>query len=214
MPKPLVDVNGEYMISLVHRNLNLKGQYTFIVLAEHYKKYNLSAILQVLAPGCNIVQVDSVTEGAACTALLAKEFIDSDTPLVIANSDQFVEWDPELFMKLCSSNLVDGAIVCFDAKGSKWSYVRIEESMLIEEVAEKKEISGHATVGIYYFKRGSDFVKAAERMILKEIRTNGEFYVSVVYNEMILDGNRIWPFWADRMCGLGTPEDLDKYLKR
>lgn len=215
LPKPLIDVgNGKPMIKLVVENLNLQGRYTFIVLKEHYDLYKLNLILEVIAPGCNIVQVDTVTEGAACTALLAKEFIDNDIPLVIANSDQFVEWDSEAFMEFAGAPKVDGAILVFDASGTKWSYVLINDTMQIVEVAEKKQISDQATVGIYYFRKGSDFVAAAERMIRKGIRTNGEFYICPVYSQLIEDGKRIWPYWAEKMWGLGDPETLNQYLNR
>ena len=90
-PKPLIEINGKPMIQVVLENLNIEANYTFIVQKEHYEKYSLQYLLNLIAPKCNIVQVDGITEGAACTTLLAKEFINNDAPLVMANSDQFVE---------------------------------------------------------------------------------------------------------------------------
>ena len=84
-PKPLIEVKGKPMIQVVTENLNIKANYTFIVQKEHYEQYNLNYLLPLIAPGCNIVQVDGITEGACCTTLLAKEFINNDEPLVMAN---------------------------------------------------------------------------------------------------------------------------------
>ena len=82
----------------------------------------------------------------------------------------------------------------------------------LSEVAEKKVISNHATVGIYYWKKGSDYVKYAEQMIHKGIRTNNEFYICPVFNEAIEDGKKIRVKHIDKMWGIGTPEDLNYFL--
>jgi dTDP-glucose pyrophosphorylase len=159
------------------------------------------------------VQVDGVTEGAACTTLLAKKYIDNDEPLLIANSDQFVEWDSNEFMYSMTADNVDGGILTFKATHPKWSFAKLGDDGFVSEVAEKKPISDIATVGVYYWKKGSDYIKYAEQMVKKDIRTNNEFYVCPVYNESILDGKKIRIFNINKMWGLGTPEDLDAYLK-
>ena len=79
-------------------------------------------------------------------------------------------------------------------------------------VAEKKVISANATVGVYYWKKGSDYVSFAESMIKKNIRVNNEFYVCPVFNEAIKDGKKIKTFDIEKMWGLGTPEDLSIFL--
>jgi|TARA_B110000908_G_C10231529_1_gene440865 HAD superfamily hydrolase (TIGR01509 family) len=211
-PKPLIDVNGMPMIQKVVENLGLEANYIFVVQKEHREKYFLDAMLSLIAPGCTVVEVDGITEGAACTALLAKEFIDSDAPLFFANSDQYVEWDPIEFMYNMQETNADGGIVTFNATHPKWSFAKVDESGLVTEVAEKKPISTQATVGYYYWKSGSDFVKYAEQMIEKDVRVNGEFYVCPVFNEAIEDCKAIRIHEAKAMWGLGTPEDLNNYL--
>jgi dTDP-glucose pyrophosphorylase len=212
-PKPLIEVHGKPMIQVVIDNLKVDAHFIFIVQKEHREKYNLDSMLSLLAPGCDIVDVDKVTEGAACTVLLGKEFINNDNPLVIANSDQFVEWSSlDFFYKMNEQNL-DGGIVSFKSTHPKWSYAKTDSNGFVLEVAEKKTISDIATVGIYYWKKGSDFVKYAEQMIDKNIRVNKEFYVCPVYNEAILDGLKFKTFDVPKMWGLGTPEDLDYYLE-
>ena len=212
-PKPLIEVYGKPMIQVVVENLAVDANYIFVVQKSHREKYNLDSMLSLICPGCKIVEVDSVTEGAACTVLLAKEFIDNDEPLVIANSDQFIEWNSlEFFYKMNEQNL-DAGIVSFRATHPKWSYAKVDESGFVTEVAEKNPISDIATVGVYYWKQGKDFVKYAESMILKDIRVNNEFYVCPVFNEAISDGLKIKTFDVPKMWGIGTPEDLNYFLE-
>jgi HAD superfamily hydrolase (TIGR01509 family) len=212
-PKPLIEVKGKPMIQVVVENLNLDANYIYVVQKAHREKYNLDTLLNFITPGCKIVETEGLTEGAACTALLAKELIDSDAPLFFANSDQFVEWDSNEFMYKMQETDADGGIVTFTATHPKWSFAKIDDNGLVTEVAEKNPISDIATVGYYYWKNGSDFVKYAEQMIKNNIRVNNEFYVCPVFNEAIKDCKQIRTFNTKAMWGLGTPEDLDNYLK-
>ena len=212
-PKPLIDVNGKPMIQVVIENLNIKANYIYIVQKSHREKYNLDTLLNLITPNCKIVEVDGLTEGAASTALLAKEYINNDKPLFFANSDQFVEWDSNEFMYKMNETESDGGIVSFRATHPKWSFAKINEEGLVTEVAEKNPISDIATVGYYYWKQGSDFVKYAEQMIKQNIRVNNEFYVCPVFNEAIKDNKEIRTFDVEKMWGLGTPEDLKHYLE-
>jgi HAD superfamily hydrolase (TIGR01509 family) len=212
-PKPLIEVNGKPMIQVVVENLNIDARHIFVVQKSHYEKYNLKHLLNLISPDCKIVQVDGMTEGAACTTLLAKEFIDNDEPLVFANSDQFLDWDSNEFMYSMEADGVDGGILSFTATHPKWSFAKLDEDGFVSEVAEKKPISDIATTGIYYWKRGSDYVKFAEQMIEKNVRFNNEFYVCPVFNEAIEADKKIKTFHIDGMWGLGTPEDLENYYK-
>jgi HAD superfamily hydrolase (TIGR01509 family) len=212
-PKPLIEMGGKPMIQVVVENLNIEANYIFLVQKEHYEKYNLKYLLNLIAPNCKIVQVDGLTEGAACTTLLAKEFIDNDAPLVMANSDQFIEWNSNECMYAFSADTIDGGILTFEASHPKWSYAKLGDDGFVSEVAEKKIISNQATVGVYYWKRGSDYVKYAEQMISKNIRTNNEFYVCPVFNEAIEAGKKIRVKKIDKMWGIGTPEDLNYFME-
>jgi HAD superfamily hydrolase (TIGR01509 family) len=212
-PKPLIEVRNKPMIQVVVENLNLDANYIYVVQKTHREKYNLDTLLNLITPGCHIVETQGLTEGAACTALLAKEFINNDSPLFFANSDQFVEWDSNEFMYKMQETDADGGIVTFTATHPKWSFAKVNEHGLVTEVAEKNPISDKATVGYYYWKRGSDFVKYAEQMIEKNIRVNNEFYVCPVFNQAIQDNKGIRVFDVNGMWGLGTPEDLHYYLE-
>ena len=211
-PKPLIDVNGKPMIQHVVDNLGIDANYIFIVQKEHREKYNLDSMLDLIVPNCTIVEVDGVTEGAACTTLLAEEFINNDQPLFIANSDQYVEWNSLDFMYKMRETNADGGIVTFKSTHPKWSYAKTNSQGHVTRVAEKNPISANATVGFYYWKHGKDYVEYTKEMIDKDIRVNDEFYVCPVFNQAIADNKKIRTYEADEMWGLGTPEDLERYL--
>jgi HAD superfamily hydrolase (TIGR01509 family) len=215
-PKPLIDVHNKPMIQIVVENLALdtsKCKFIFIVRSSHMEKYNLSYLLNLIAPNCVIIETDGVTEGAACSILLAKEYINNDEHLLLANSDQFMVWNSNVFMYSMTADNIDAGIATFNSNHPKWSYAKLNEDGFVCEVAEKKPISEHATCGIYYYKKGSDFVKYAEQMINKNIRVNNEFYTCPVFNEAIQDGKKIKIFDIKQMYGIGTPEDLNYFIE-
>jgi len=215
-PKPLIDVNGKPMIQAVVENLDFNANYIFLVRKDHLEKYEgLTDTLQRITNGkCTVVEVDSLTEGAACTALLAKEFINNDEDLLIANSDQYIEYSPENFNLVKELTNCDAIVYTFEAVHPKWSFVKTNSRGIVTEVAEKRPISNIATCGIYWYRKGSDFVKYAEQMIEKDIRVNNEFYIAPAYNELIKDGKILVPFFVHEMWGIGTPEDLKSFLER
>jgi HAD superfamily hydrolase (TIGR01509 family) len=217
-PKPFINVNGKFMINVVVDNLGfIPDKFIFIVRKEHEEYIKelkkTEEIISMEKAGCKIkfIYADKLTEGAACTVLLAKSEIGNEQ-LIIANSDQFLEWNPCEF--LLHGQQFDGCISVFEeTEGSlKWSYARIGKNDTVVEVAEKKRISSLATTGIYYYKRGLNFIKSAEQMISKGIRTNNEFYVCPVYNEAIELGLLITTHTCRKMWSLGTPDDLEQYL--
>tara|TARA_R110000824_G_scaffold8429_13_gene38277 strand:+ start:15718 stop:17085 length:1368 start_codon:yes stop_codon:yes gene_type:complete len=212
-PKPLIEVNGKPMIQTIVENLNIDGKYIYVVRKEHAEKYNLKYMLNMITPNCEMVVIDELTEGAACTTLLAKEYIDNDNPLLIANSDQYIEWDSNEFMYSMIAGKVDGGVLTFENTHPKWSYTKLDDEGYITEIAEKKVISNIATVGIYYWANGSEYIKYANQMIKKGMRINNEFYVAPVYNEAIADAKRFITYNVDKMWGLGTPEDLNYFLE-
>jgi dTDP-glucose pyrophosphorylase len=187
-------------------------------LAEHLERFpEVPRALRQLCPGCHITPVPGVTEGAACTVLLARQFIDSDEPLMIANSDQIVDLDINQYLAAADAAGTDGLIMTFWADHPKWSYCRMEPDGTVSEVVEKKVVSNEATVGIYNFRRGRDFVRAADSMIARNLRVNNEFYVAPTYNQLIAEGARIVTMKTGRegsgMYGLGVPQDLELFTR-
>lgn len=214
-PKPLIDVDGKPMIQKVVENLDFVSEYIFLVRSKHIEKYEglIDTLKRITNNYCRIVVVDGLTEGAACTALLAREHIDTEEDLLIANSDQYIEYERNNFISLKNMTDVDAIVWTFNAVHPKWSFVRTNSRGYITEVAEKRPISDIATCGIYWYRKGSDFVKYADQMIEKDIRVRNEFYIAPVYNELIQDGKALIPFYVHKMWGLGTPEDLKYYME-
>ncbi len=217
-PKPLISVNGKPMIELVINNLKPSKMHRFIFIcqSEHLNNYPLRALLEEKAPGCKIIEVTEVTAGAACTVLLAKEFINNQDQLMIANCDQYIDVDINEYLAALDDVSADGLIMTMKAYDNKWSFIKLNEKNEITLVVEKEVVSDEATVGIYNYQHGSDFVVASEAMISKNLRVNNEFYVAPAYNEMIQRGKKIKYFnignLGEGMHGLGTPEDLRKFL--
>jgi HAD superfamily hydrolase (TIGR01509 family) len=213
-PKPLIDVEGRPMIDLVLDDLREVGRPIVLLQEEHIRRYCADAAVHHAAPAARIVPVSGFTDGAACTVLLAEALIDGPSELVLANSDQVVDADVAAFVALMREQGADGGIMTFRATESKWSFAKVGEDGTVTEVAEKRPISDQATVGIYWFRHGSSFVRCARRMIERDARINGEFYVCPVFNELIAEGAVVRTFEIDRsaMHGIGTPEDLQAFL--
>ena len=213
LPKPLIDVLGRPMIKVVVDSLGIDANFTFLTRAEHIKSYAVPTVLDLIQPKSTLISVPALTSGAASTVMLAQDRIDNSLPLLIANADQDVRWKYAEFMQVINDRHADAGILTFPASDPKWSYAR-EENGYVVEVAEKRPISDKATVGIYYWRKGSDFVRCARQMIAKNIRVNNEFYVCPVFNEAIALGLKVVTHDVVSMEGLGTPEDLCAYAER
>lgn len=220
-PKPLIPVNGIPMIKLVINNLTPSQPHRFIFICQrkHIDEYPLAQLLSNCAPGCTIVTIDGLTDGAVCTVLAARRYIEStDNPLMIANCDQFVDAPIDEYLSCLDKSNHDGLIMTMSDTDPKWSFVGLDQEGKVIKVVEKQAISAEATVGIYNFKRGSDFLLSADHMIKNNFRVNGEFYVAPVFNHLINLGKHIGIYNIGRvgevMYGLGTPTDLEYFLNR
>jgi NDP-sugar pyrophosphorylase family protein len=214
-PKPLIPIGGRPMIEWVIGNIRPARPHRFIFIAQatHLAAHpEVRATLERLCPGAIFVTTDTVTEGAACTVLLARQHIDGDAPLMIANADQYVDLPVDDYLARMDQDRLDGLIMTFYSDHPKWSFCRINAAGLVTEVVEKKVVSNEATVGIYNFRRGGAFVAAADSMIAQNLRVNNEFYVAPAYNQLITAGDRVGVARTGQeyqgMYGLGTPEDL------
>lgn len=218
-PKPLIDIQGQTMIEVVVNNLRPKipHQFIFVGLKKHFEDFDLYHILQNATQNqFEIIKLTGSTAGAACSVLSAIQYIDNNEPLLIANGDQYLAGGINDFLDFAHTGNKDGAIMTFTASHPRWSYARTDKQNRVIETAEKKVISKQATVGVYYFKHGQDFVAGTQNMITKNIRTNNEFYVCPVFNELILANKQIftYPVEFQTMQGLGTPEDLQNFIAK
>ncbi|MEI6335429.1 MAG: glycosyltransferase family 2 protein [Methylococcaceae bacterium] len=217
-PKPLIPIHGIPMIKVVIDNLMPAQSHRFIYICqrEHVETYGLRAKLSAWASNSELIEIDGLTEGAACTVLAAKSFINNDSPLMIANSDQFIDMDINQYLHVLNDVTLDGLIMTMRANDPKWSFVGLDSDGNVTQVVEKEVISDEATVGIYNFRHGRSFVNAAEAMIANNERVNGEFYVAPTYNRLIASGHKIGIYNIGSvgagMYGLGIPADLESFL--
>lgn len=210
LPKPLIPVNGIPMF--VHSERCIGIDFTrriFITRTEH----NLKPTILQYYPDAVVIEIDYVTQGTACTLLLAREYYEDGSSIFVANCDQHVELNTWALNETISQHELDGLIAVFPESGQnpKWSYAQIDEDKQVYRVAEKNPISEWATVGFYYWRDGRHFIQGAEAMIAADDRVNGEFYTCPVYNYTI-PGRYTRAFVVDRMQGIGTPEDLQTWL--
>jgi dTDP-glucose pyrophosphorylase len=213
-PKPLVEIDGRPMIEVVVRNLTPRDphHFAFVCRREHVQRYALDDVLRLIAPGCSVTVMHEATAGALCSVLLATEHLSESSELLIANSDQVIEGGIDAFLATARRADSDGCIMTFPSTHPKWSFVKLVDGEVVA-VAEKRPISSSATTGLYYFRRSEEFLEAAERALMKNASKDGEFFVSPVYNELILAGKRITvhAITREQMHGLGTPEDVEKF---
>ncbi|KKS84817.1 MAG: Nucleotidyl transferase [Parcubacteria group bacterium GW2011_GWA2_43_11] len=217
-PKPLVDIEGKTMIEFVINNVkpSIPHKFIFVVLKEQYDKFDFYNIFKNATNNSfEVVTVGNSTQGAAITALSAIQHIDCDNEVLLANADQFLECKIEDFIKEARKKKVDGYIMTFNSSHPRWSYVRTDEKGHVIEAAEKKVISNHATVGLYYYKSGKMLVSALKSMVKKNITHNNEFYICPAFNEIILQGGNVGIFEIPekQMYGMGTPEELVLFQK-
>lgn len=214
-PKPLIEFFGKSMIEHVLENLGIDNTFILCVLREHFDSNpDLFRKLGTIVSRLNIIFVDQITQGAAETCLLAKKYIDPESPLMIANCDQIMKWNQKNFENFMAEKDLDGAMFVFFKDSPAYSYVEVDNNGIAVRTAEKQVISPHATTGIYVWNKGKDFIWAAESMIRKNLRVNNEFYVCPCYNENISRGDQIGIWHPEEHWPIGTPEDLEYYIEK
>jgi NDP-sugar pyrophosphorylase family protein len=212
--KPMIKIGGQTMIERVVSSLGLDGQYIFVLNNKNTQSNELKTLLRNITNDPIIIEIDYLTDGPASTALLCKEYINNDTPLIVTNCDQIMEWDTEHFKNHIENTNTDATVVTYTTTTPKNSYVEINDGEVIK-FYEKQVIGDVSLNGIHFWKKGRYFVNSAESMINKNIRVNNEFYVSLTYNEMIEQNQTIdvYHIQNNNHWSVGTPSDLEKYLE-
>jgi dTDP-glucose pyrophosphorylase len=211
IPKPFIPVHGIPMVQAVVDNLNIDGKFIFIIQNKHSVGDNLKIFLQAIKPNSIVIGIDELTEGPACTALLAEEYID-DNPLIIVNCDQMIhDFDVNKLLEFSKVNQADGVLGAFISTSKKNSYMKLDPQGEVTEIKEKIVISNTATNGLHFWNNGKDFISSAKEMIKAGERYNNEFYIAPTYNYLVKDGKKILPYFYNLHFPIGTPEDLNKY---
>jgi dTDP-glucose pyrophosphorylase len=219
-PKPLVEIAGKPIVQHIIESLaplsGLGGRLIVTVRYDENAKYHIAAVVKLLNPAAEVLEIRGETAGAACSAMLAVDWIDNDEPLIIINGDQLIEADIALAVREFRERSLDGGIIVFKDVHPRWSFVKCGADGLVIEAAEKRPISNMATAGFYYFKSGKDFIKAAQSMILKGAAVNGLFYVCPVYNELILQNQRIGTYLIEKRqyVSLASPHAVELFERQ
>ena len=215
--KTLYEINRKTIFQYVYEFLDQipDANFIFVIKRSDVKTFHLDQMIKLLIPDAKIIIADGDTKGAACTCLLAIDYIDNDSPLIVSNCDQLFTDNPKEIVEYFINNDFDGGVVTFEDIHPRWSYVKVDDNNLVIEAAEKMPISKHATAGFYYFKKGSVFVEAAEKMILKNANVNGLFYVCPTYNELVLGQKKIgiWEIQKDHYFNFKEQKGVLEYEK-
>ena len=216
-PKNLVEIDGEPLVQRVIEGLEptieIVSRAIFLIRQEEQRRHHTGDVIRLLVDDASVIGVPTLSTGAACTALHAIGQIERDEPLLVCNGDQIVETDLPGVVRGFEAAGLDAGTITFDAVHPRWSYVRTDAEGLVVEAAEKRPISRLATAGVYWFRRGADFVDGAMSMIRKDASVDGSFYVCPVFNELVLNGRRIGTHHIarDRYFSLSSMHGVDGY---
>jgi dTDP-glucose pyrophosphorylase len=215
-PKPLIKILNKEMILHAIESLQIEGKYIFVIRKSNFSE-NLKLLLNNNIKNCIVHEIDYLTDGPACTALLMKEYINTDEDLLIANCDQIMWWNGNHFKNCIQNTHYDGMIVTYYSNTPKNSYAKVNRNGDVIQVKEKEVISNISLNGIHYWKHGKDFVSSAEEMIKNNDKSiNGEYYIGPTYNYMIKNNKTVGIFHIPDIMhnSVGTPDDLREYLRK
>ena len=218
-PKNLTEINGTPMIENVLKGFEsiIKNcdQLLLTMRQNEIDKYHTSQVARLLYPQAKIVSVPNIAQGAACAVLLAASDIDNDEELVVMNGDIIIEQQLMPAIDDFRKRNLDGGAITIESVHPRWSFVKCDENGYMIEAAEKRPISKNATVGIYYYRHGKDYVEAAKNMIRKDACVNGIFYICPAFNELILMQKKLGIYMIDRhnYYSLANPVGVEAYLK-
>lgn len=211
VPKQLINIKDKHLIDISLDCLNYEDcNLIFVVRDETVYNFHIDELLKKkFGDDIKIVVLDKLTDGSVCSCLYAEEYIDNDAPLVIHTLD--IEFRPVFDPHTMNDLDSDGLLLTFKSNSANYSYADVDDDGYVKRTAEKKAISSNACVGIYGFKKGSDFCKYAREMIVKDIRTKNEFYIAPLYNLLVDDDKKIVTSDVDKMHVFGTPDEFHFY---
>lgn len=212
-PKPLIQTQGKTLVEWSLASFDfLVGkpnvQLIFVISAAHEAEYHMTERLQsFFGDHIKVLIEQPPLRGQATSCLVAAPFINNYNQLIIYNCDTYTTGNEKL-LELIQKERPDGVLACFEASDPRYSFARLDEFGYVDMTKEKEVISSHASSGLYYFRRGSDFVRAVEGMIARGATAKGEYYVAPCYNELLQSGKKIMIYDVDENWVLGTPEEL------
>ncbi len=219
-PKPLIELNGQPLFkhaisSVTDKDIQMK--YSFIVRQEHIDKYQIDKGIRSFLPEANLFSVVKTTRGAVETCLIAENAITDDDAVIVMDCD--LEFRSKKFMEIIKQILnkpieeaTGGALVSFESNEPRYSYAALGEDGFVARTAEKEVISNHALCGAYFFASGRRFKQIAHLLLAEPAFTKPEYYVSLLFNYLLKDGEKVWLALMEEYYSYGTPEELKRYL--
>ncbi len=219
-PKPLISLHGQplfkHAISSVSAN-DIKLKYSFIVRQEHIDEYKIDEQIRSYLPDANIFSVLKTTRGAVETCLMAECAIEDGDAVIVMDCD--LEFRSQSFMQIIRDMLNQdeteahgGALVSFDSCDSRYSYAELNDDGVVIRTAEKEVISNNALCGAYFFSSGKKFKHIAHRLLDEPKFKKPEYYVSLLFNYLLSDGEIVRLAKMEEYHSYGTPEELQKYI--
>jgi dTDP-glucose pyrophosphorylase len=198
-PLCLSEFKGRLLIEILLRKWEGRDvNFAVMLRGEDIQQYHVDEVVHRVTPSAKVYPINAPTAGAACTALLAIEQINTDEPLVIVNGDELLDIEYNEPMERFESAGWDAGSVIFDSVHPRYSFVRLNEEGLVVEAAEKNPISRNATAGFYWYKRGSEFVSAAMQSIRKNALSESPYFICPVFNELVLEQKKIGVYQIEK----------------
>ena len=219
-PKPFIELNGQPLFkhaisSVTDKDIQMK--YSFIVRQEHIDKYQIDKGIRSFLPEANLFSVVKTTRGAVETCLIAENAIADDDAVIVMDCD--LEFRSKKFIEIIKQILnkpieeaTGGALVSFESNEPRYSYAALGEDGFVARTAEKEVISNHALCGAYFFASGRRFKQIAHLLLAETAFTKPEYYVSLLFNYLLKDGEKVWLASMEEYYSYGTPEELKRYL--
>ena len=220
IPKPLIELNGKTLFQRAIdsvRNDRLSMKYSFIVRQEHIERYAIDVKIKSVIPNANLYADQKTTRGAVETCLMAENVIEDDDAVIVMDCDlefRSVDYENLVIESLSQTDQlsIDGVLLSFHSRDSRYSYACVAENNRVTRTAEKEPISNHALCGAYFFAEGKVFKRSAHQLLLEGVQGKKEFYISLLYNYLIKEGKQIYLANVQEYKSYGTPEELNQYL--
>ena len=218
-PKPLVPVAGVPLAQRSLDSLPLSRNWIAACCSEHLAYPTLQPALTADGREVKILSVDKLTEGQACTCLLARDWLDPSQPLLIAPCDAIVVYDEQRYAQLTADSTVDCLVWTFrnhphaNRHPQQYGWVQTGSHGEILGVSCKHPLSEKVNgdpgiIGTFWFRKAQYFWEAADALIIQNRRINNEFYVDSTIEILLQQGRRARIFDVEHYIGLGTPDDV------
>lgn len=219
-PKPLIELKGIPLFKRAIGSVAVEGvpmKYSFIVRKEHIDKYQIDEQIKAILPNANMFYVEKTTRGAVETCLIAESAISDQDSVIVMDCDLefrskgYIDGIIEILEKPVGQ-VNGGMLASFESSEPRYSYAEIDKNMIVKRTAEKEVISNHALCGAYFFSSAKGFLDAAHKLMNEPAFTKPEYYVSLLYNYLLANGETVRLATMEEYYSYGTPEELKRYL--